>query len=377
MIKKKKISQIELTLFMTEGMSIKKWYSYGMLNREISLYKEMIKEIKSVKIFSYGTVSENSFINFNKIEILHWFYNRAFKIYRLFGLYIHYRKLSNSDIFKTNQISGSAIAVKAKKLFKKPLIVRCGYIASVFSLKRGDSKAELNRIILLEDHAFNNADKIIVTCQRDKNIVIKKYFINPDKIHIVPNHVDTNLFKPKKEIKKIAGRLCFVGRLDEQKNLVNLLKAVEKVESINELIIIGEGPLKKELQKISKDMKTKVNFLGIIKNKYLPEVIQTSEVFILPSLYEGMPKTILEAMSCGMPCIGANSEGIKEIINHRKNALLCEIDYESIAETLTEIYKNEELRNVLSENARNEILNNFSLKNSLNLELNIYKSLFS
>ena len=123
--------------------------------------------------------------------------------------------------------------------------------------------------------------------------------------------------------------------------------------------------------------KTKVNFLGIIKNKYLPEVIQTSEVFILPSLYEGMPKTILEAMSCGMPCIGANSEGIKEIINHRKNALLCEIDYESIAETLTEIYKNEELRNILSKNARNEILNNFSLKNSLNLELNIYKSLFS
>jgi len=363
---------------MTDGNSLSTWFEHGMLDREMKIYELISKKVNKIQIFSYGTNKDKRYLkNVKNIVLLNWVFNRGMRYYARFGHYLHYRKLKQSQIFKTNQILGSLAAVKAKEIFNKPLIVRCGFLWSVFAKHGGDSSQILEKAECTEAIAFNAADKIIVTCDRDKETVVEKYFIDENKIHVIPNYVNIDIFKPIINIEKQNGSIIFVGRLVRQKNLFNLLESVEKVEQINELKIIGEGHLLEELISISKNMKTKVTFLGRLPNDKLSSVIQQSDIFILPSLYEGMPKTLLEAMSCGMPCIGANSEGIKEIIKNKENGILCEHDANSIADALLLLYNNEALRNKIKNNARVDIEKNYNLNKVVDLELNIYKELLT
>ncbi|GAF93140.1 unnamed protein product, partial [marine sediment metagenome] len=108
-------------------------------------------------------------------------------------------------------------------------------------------------------------------------------------------------------------------------------------------------------------------------NQKLPEELNKSNLFILPSLYEGCPKVLLEAMSCGLPCIGTNVAGIKEIIKHKKNGYLCRTDATSIKKVILNVLNNKELKERLSKNARKTITEHFSLESILKEEVKIYK----
>ncbi|HEC93684.1 MAG TPA: glycosyltransferase, partial [Candidatus Atribacteria bacterium] len=118
-----------------------------------------------------------------------------------------------------------------------------------------------------------------------------------------------------------------------------------------------------------------VEFGGSIPNKDLPIELNKSEIFILPSFFEGNPKALLEAMSCGLACIGTDVEGIREVIKHKENGYLCKTDPKSIKEAILEILNDRELETKISQNARKAILENFSLEKILEKEIKIYQSL--
>ena len=164
-----------------------------------------------------------------------------------------------------------------------------------------------------------------------------------------------------------------MGRLSLQKNLVNLIKAVADLDV--RLVIFGAGPLKDDLQKLASKLNSKIEFKGNVPNEKLPEELNKSEIFILPSFYEGCPKVLLEAMSCGLPCIGTDVEGIKEIIKHKENGYLCETDAHSIRKAILEVLNNKNLQAKISQNARKTILENFSLEKILEEEIRIYETL--
>ncbi len=88
-----------------------------------------------------------------------------------------------------------------------------------------------------------------------------------------------------------------------------------------------------------------------------------------------MPKALLEAMACGLPCIGSNVEGIREIIKHKENGYLCETDAESIRQAILEVLEDGALRKNIGQNARRTIIDNFSLKKGLEKEVALYESL--
>ena len=262
------MSDIIITLFLTEGNSLSTWQKYGMLKREMKIYENILHSVKTVQIFSYGTSGDKLIgKNYKNVKLLCWFFERGKRFYKNIGIYIHYRKLKKTHLFKTNQILGSLTAVKAKKYYNKPLIVRCGFLWSVFAKHRNEPNSVVREAENTESIAFKEADKIVVTCSRDKKTVIEKYLIPENKISIIPNYVDTQLFKPILNINKEAGSIVFVGRLVKQKNLFNLLKSVEKVKDVTELKIIGEGYLYDDLYSFSKEMKTKVTFLGNVPNE--------------------------------------------------------------------------------------------------------------
>lgn len=131
------------------------------------------------------------------------------------------------------------------------------------------------------------------------------------QIDIIPNGIDTKKFKPGK--KPVKPRLITVSRLIKRKGIEFLIKALKGLDF--ELDIIGEGPELNNLKQLAKEVNSKVNFLGYVKHDDLPKYYQKASIFVLPSLYEGMSNSVLEAMASGLPIITTNTGGTQELIH--------------------------------------------------------------
>ena len=130
------------------------------------------------------------------------------------------------------------------------------------------------------------------------------------------------------------------------------------------LTLIGEGPKKQDLMKLSGS----IEFKGRVPNQDLPIELNKALIFCLPSFYEGCPKALLEAMSCSLPCIGTNTEGIKEIITE-ENGILVSNDKEGIKKGIKRLLDNKGLRETIAIKARQTIENRFSLNKIIEKEL--------
>jgi glycosyltransferase involved in cell wall biosynthesis len=266
------------------------------------------------------------------------------------------------------------VALKAARNAGKPFIARCGYLLSEFEERRcGINSIEADRATQLERNVFLNADQIIVTTHAMAASIQERYGLSQGNINVVPNYVETNIFCPLQHDKPPSAkkRLCFIGRLETQKNPLALLEGLKGVEA--ELLMVGAGSLKAQLQSYAQKNSLDVTFLENLPHRELPDVINSTDVFILPSLYEGHPKTLIEAMSCGMPVIGANSPGIREIISHGENGWLCETSPQGIHNAISTVLSNQHLREALGRNAREYALTHFAFERVLELEIGVYR----
>lgn len=138
-------------------------------------------------------------------------------------------------------------------------------------------------------------------------------------IKIIPNGVDTSIFKPsfKTTKKKI---ILFVGRLIKRKGLKYLLKAYSQTnqsfQKQYQIWLVGDGPAKSLLLKLAQQLNINrsVKFLGVKTKNELVKIYNQSMIFVLPSLNEGMSNALLEAMACGLPVIVTNVGGTQELI---------------------------------------------------------------
>lgn len=95
-------------------------------------------------------------------------------------------------------------------------------------------------------------------------------------------------------------------------------------------MLIGDGDNRSHLEKLAIENRSKVTFAGVMMQNQIPFELNRSMAFILPSFYEGHPKALIEAMACGLPVIGTNVPGVRELIVHGKTGLLCSPDSDSI-----------------------------------------------
>ena len=325
---------MNLALLFTRSVSLDKWASSGLFEREKLIYEKHLKlnNFDYIYWFTYG-------VHDNKLASRLYSEKRLNERVRIIGMprlfnfkigvylysfllpFIHSQTVRKCDFIKTNQMDGSWTAVIAKWIFNKKLVVRTGFILSQLEnrLKR-KSYFKLKIIELLEKVAYKSADICVVTAEHNRNYITGKYNIPREKIRIIYNYIDTDLFRPDKSIVKYKDRIVYVGRLSEEKNLFNLISAISETKLT--LDIYGAGPLIYKLKQFAKNINAKVNFNGIVQNSMLPDILNKYIFFILPSLFEGMPKTLLEAMGCGLICIGTDVVGINEVIEHNKNGIL-------------------------------------------------------
>lgn len=362
---------MKLALFFTFGVSLKQWLDKGLFDREKLLYEKLLqrKALSKVLWFTYGCrdkkiaeqlkQTHQLHMNIEVIQMPTLFSIPGGKfLYSLILPVMVKNFLKDADILMTNQMSGSWSAVIAKKLYKKVLIIRTGYVLSSFLKKRQEANLKTAVAGFIERVAYKNADTAIVASQEDKNYICLTCNIPLQKISIFENYIDVDVFKPI-NCEKYNDRIIFVGRLTSQKNLFSLLKAISKTSFI--LDIYGEGELYDELQQGAKKLNAQVNFMGVVPNSELAHIISRYRYYILPSLYEGTPKALLEAMACGLICIGTDVTGINEIITDGVNGWLAKgTDSDSIFEAI-EKAKNSPGESI-SSSAVETIKNKFSLE---------------
>ncbi len=366
---------MRLTLFFTYKASLERWERVGMFDREVALYKRYQEKGIDVSFVTYG---KNDRVLFGKrlpgIEILCNEKNLPTRLYAAFLPFLHARALSKTDVIKTNQTPGGLVALRSSRLFKKPLFARCGYLHSEFALNRyGKNSREARSALAEETRLFKNASRIAVTTPSMQQSILSRLPEVQKKIVVIPNYVDTEVFTPGNTPRDID--LLFVGRLILQKNLFALLEALEGLRL--RAVMIGSGPLEQKLRNHADDLGVEITWIDKVPNHALPAYFNRAKLFILPSLYEGHPKTLIEAMACGVPVIGADSPGIREIIRDGETGALCGTDSESIQKTIKTLLASDSLRNTLGRNAREFAAANYSIEHILEREYRVLMAILS
>ena len=250
------------------------------------------------------------------------------------------------------------IGALLKKIYKIPLIVTI-HGSDLFPLKNKLFK-------YLQKNVVKNANVITVPSQTVKIELLSRFPDIKNKIRIVSMGIDTKLFKPKnvrKKFKKDKNNkiILFVGRLNEQKGIEYLIKAmpnvISKIKNIK-LLIIGEGDYRKYLEKITNGLKLNdfVKFLGSKPHNELADYYNLADVFVLPSVTtkigtEGLGLVLIEAMACGTCVIGSSSGGIKDIIKDGINGLIFqEKNSEELAYKIIKVIEDLKLKKKLSKN---------------------------
>lgn len=359
-----------IAVFFTYGVSLETWEKRGMFSREVKFYEELAREIGEIWFFTYGHDDARFASHLDsRIKIFPKRLPIPNLLYAFLIPFFHWNELTHVHAIRIHQVAGAIPALLTHWLLRKPIIVRAGFQWYTFARRQGASRLKLWLISLLEALTYRSAHVIIHTTQQDADFIAKRYRVNTSKLHVIPNWVDTDLFKPIGAVKQ-PRTVCFVGRFEEQKNLPALMEAMRDVNA--KLVLYGEGSQRTQLEDAAREHDVDVEFRGRIVNEEIPLALNACEVFVLPSLYEGNPKVLLEAMACGLPVVGTDVEGIVSIIEHEKTGLVCKTNPDSIRQAINRLLDNPELRSRFGEAARKSILVSSSLLRAIQTEATLY-----
>lgn len=213
---------------------------------------------------------------------------------------------------------------------------------------------------------FNN---IIAVSEAVKKYVIKNYYIKAEKLLVIHNGVEVNkFFRSQNKLSGIKNNqkiiIGSIGRLTKQKGFEYLIEAMGKLSNQNvECLIAGDGELKSQLQKKVEKLRleNKVKLLGWQKD--IKSFLNKIDIFVLPSLWEGFGIAILEAGLVGLPVIASNVDGIKEIIEDKKDGLLIKpADSNELAQKIEYLLEHREFGDELAVKLLTKINNNFIIQ---------------
>jgi len=248
----------------------------------------------------------------------------------------HHKKI---DIIHVHQAKFQAfIGSLLGKWFNKPVIVKVGNADYAFDLNSLQRKAVWGKSLYTT--VTNNTTKFIaISAQIQKNF--KQHHVDDQKVISIPNGVYQPFTFEEIQRKKGVYRLSLLkdvanspvhckyflsaGRLSKEKNILLLLSVFSEVVKTNpdiKLIILGDGPLRKQCESLAaeKGITDFVEFKGYVKN--VTEYMIASDFFLLPSSVEGMSNSLLEAMSVGLIPIATKISGNTDLINEKNGFLI-------------------------------------------------------
>lgn len=202
--------------------------------------------------------------------------------------------------------------------------------------------------------------------------IVGKYRVKPNKIRLLHNGIDVNLYDYSGEDNDYA---VYFGRLSKEKGIEALLRVHHNLSNKFPLKIIGTGPLMEEL----KGKYRGVEFTGYKTGDELRELVRRASFVVVPSeCYENCSMSVLEAMAYGKPIIGSRIGGIPEQIEDGKTGFLFEMgNVEELAEKMTLFAESAELRKEMGKAARKKLVKEYSLDDHCTKVIEIYQELLS
>lgn len=234
-------------------------------------------------------------------------------------------------------------------------------------------------------YAIRRADKVISVSKATAKWLVEKRKVNPDKVLIIPYGVNLDKFNPN--IKSVKRRdigleqddivIGQVSRLNEQKGHTYLIDAAPAIIARQprvKFVLVGDGPLRAELTKKIQDKGVEDHFVLLGFRQDVPELLPLFDVFTLPSLYEGLPNVVLEAMACGLPVVATPVDGTKEAVIDQETGFLVPVgDTKQLAEKLLDVISNDDLKLKLGLAGRRRVEDDFSLDGQVKRFENLYK----
>ena len=269
------------------------------------------------------------------------------------------------------------------RLMKKKVIAKVA--SSNLGIEIGSLKGRYLGVENIVIKYLQGIDAIVAISEQIKRGLLQEGF-KQGKIVRIPNFIDTRVFKrlseKEKKIKKAQlldnSRVCviFSGRFIDVKGIDYLLRAwkvvSEKTDSL--LYLLGDGPLLKDMKELARALSIfeKVVFKGHVNN--IVDYLNAGDIFVLPSLQEGMPNSLLEAMACGMSVVATKIGGVEDIVKDGYNGLLVKPgDAQDLAKGILKLIKDSDMRKRLSDNAHKTILEHYSLESVVPKYLKLYK----
>ncbi|MEC4678698.1 MAG: glycosyltransferase [Nitrospirota bacterium] len=301
--------------------------------------------------------------------------NNPLLIYKIYQLL----KKVEADIVQTHNWGTALEGILGAKLARTQGIIHA---------ERGTIE-EKPRNIVLQRFLWGLAHQVLSVSEIHRKKLTRIVGFPHAQIKAIANGVDTEKFSPTPKIKnEIRAKLglkkdgiCIgtVGSLRTVKNqmlLINACKTILPRFDQVEVLIVGEGPLKAQLiQAVSRlGFSKEIHFVGAQTN--IPEIMNALDIFVLPSLSEGMPNAVLEAMACGIANIATEVGGVPEVIENNKNGIMiASEDQNALVQSLSHLIEDQNHRKTLGAEGRKKMLSHFNLKKMVLAYEELYRSL--
>ena len=268
-------------------------------------------------------------------------------------------RTGNFEVIHCNTPIGGVIGRLCGKIAKVPKII---YTAHGFHFYQGAPLINRTLFKWAEMFMAHYTDAIITINNEDYEAAQKFKLRNNGKVYYVPGvGIKTDAYKNAKYDKesfiknlklKNNDIICIaMGDLIKRKNYESSIKAIARTNNTNiHFLICGKGPKLEKLKKLSRDLniENQIHFLGFRAD--VKELLNISDIFLLTSYQEGLPRSTMEAMAAGLPCIVSKIRGNIDLIENGKGGYLCDPnDVCGFAKAISDISKDAEMRNSIGE----------------------------
>ena len=305
-----------------------------------------------------------------------------------------------ADIYEAHAVSGYAFLKALRKTTSKAPFIQTvhGVLADEYvqavqggalSFREKVANLFMWRLSRLEAETARNADLVVTVSHYSARRITQLYGVDKVKIRVVPNGVDTERFKPSSRGKETRRRyglarsqvVLFVGRLIPRKGLSYLVEAaklVVRARADTIFVIVGNGPLRSQLETRLRNLNLSRNFMfiGDVDENTLESLYSVADVFALPSIQEGQGIVLLEAQAAAKPVVAFDVGGVKEAVADGKSGFLIERgegDSVRLGNAILDLLSDQTMRERMGKAGREFVTKNFTWDISSQKMLHVYE----
>lgn len=329
---------------------------------EIFRYRYMIPEGRQRLTYEGGmlaTLTKNSW----SILLIPFF---------MFSFFLKGLEVGKScDLIHAHWTISGLIALLVGKWYKKPIVLTV-HGSDINVLNKKYFLKLVNRFIL------SRMDAVIAVSPTLKKR-IEEMGVPQEKLSYISNGVDTGEFYPAPVDFPIPKRILWVGRMSKEKGLDVLIKAMKEIlreVPQAQLTLVGDGPEREVIEQMIEEyhLTRHIYLEGFQSHREVSKYFRESHIFVLPSIREGFPLVILEALASGLPCVASNVGGVKVVIEEGLNGyLVSPSNAEELSRKVVKLLKSVAVVKKMGERAREKIVAHYSWDKIADRTLVLYR----